>query len=150
MSSSLIGCSIHSALCHIETKSFVNYYRRAPNAAGGLYLRCQDDMPNTFAWVMTIHPYIHPVNAMWIFGLLVCQTTLKSTNILQSPVHPVSFSMLLETVPSVPTTIGITVTFICFTAFSVLWQDSCICLSFRFLWVFHTSFNWCFFFFFLV
>ena len=27
MSSSLIGCPIHSALCQIEAKSFVNYYR---------------------------------------------------------------------------------------------------------------------------
>ena len=26
VSSSLIGCPIHSALCHIEAKSFVNYY----------------------------------------------------------------------------------------------------------------------------
>ena len=25
-SSSLIGCPIHSALCHIEAKGFVNYY----------------------------------------------------------------------------------------------------------------------------
>ena len=38
------------------------FYRRAPNAAGGLYLWCQDDLPNTFVWVMSIHPYIHPVN----------------------------------------------------------------------------------------
>ena len=60
-----------------------SFYRRAPNAAGGLYLGCQDDMPNTFAWVMSIPPYIHPANAMCIFWLLVCQTTLKSTNILQ-------------------------------------------------------------------
>ena len=39
-----------------------SFYRRAPNAASGLYLCCQDDLPNTFAWVMSIHPYIHPVN----------------------------------------------------------------------------------------
>ena len=44
-----------------------SFYRRAPNAAGGLYLRCQDDMSNTFAWVMSINPYIHQVNAMCIF-----------------------------------------------------------------------------------
>ena len=81
-----------------------SFYWRAPNAAGGLYLRCQDDMPNTFAWEMSIHP----VNAMCVFGYLCvrlnwpssfwpciksclvggsdkyipgCQTTLKSTNI---------------------------------------------------------------------
>ena len=55
---------------HGKSKSakLTSFYRRAPNAAGGLYLRCQDDKPNTFAWVMSIHPYIHPVNAMWIFG----------------------------------------------------------------------------------
>ena len=47
-----------------------SFYRRAPNAAGRLYLRCQNDMPNTFAWVMSIHPYIHPINAMWSFGCL--------------------------------------------------------------------------------
>ena len=54
-----------------------SFYRRTPNAAGGLYLRCQDDMPNTFAWVICIHPYIHPVNEMWIFGYL-CVRPLSS------------------------------------------------------------------------
>ena len=54
-----------------------SFYRRAPNTAGGLYLRCQDDMPNTFALAMTIHPYIHPVNAMWSFCCL-CVRPLSS------------------------------------------------------------------------
>ena len=31
MSSFLIGCPIQSALCHIEAKSFVNYYLWAGN-----------------------------------------------------------------------------------------------------------------------
>ena len=30
------------------------FYWRVPNAAGGLYLWCQDDLPNTFAWVVSI------------------------------------------------------------------------------------------------
>ena len=55
-----------------------SFYRRAPNEAGGLYLRCQDDMPNTFAWVMSLHPYIHPVNAMWIFLADLCVRPLLS------------------------------------------------------------------------
>ena len=42
------------------------------------------------------------------------------------------FSKLLETVPSAPITIGITVTLI-FHNFSALWQDPSICRSFLFL-----------------
>ena len=51
----------------------------------GVYLWCQDDLSNTFAWVVSIHPYIHPVNGNGNHFLLVCQTTLKSTNIHQPP-----------------------------------------------------------------
>ncbi len=43
----------------------------------------QDDLPNTFAWVVSIHPYIHPVNGNGNHFLLVCQTTHKWTNIHQ-------------------------------------------------------------------
>ena len=46
-------------------------------------LWCQDDLPNTFAWVVSIHPYIHPVNGNGDHFLLVCQTTHKWTNISQ-------------------------------------------------------------------
>ena len=28
----------------------------------GVYLWCQDNLPNTFAWVVSIHPCIHPVH----------------------------------------------------------------------------------------
>ena len=35
-------------------------------------------MPNIFVWVMAIHPYIHPVNAMWIFGFYLCVRPFSS------------------------------------------------------------------------
>ena len=43
------------------------------------------------------------------------------------------FSRYLGTVPSAPTTNGITVTFMFFSFFCFFWQDPSICLSFRFL-----------------
>ena len=36
-----------------------SFYRRAPNAAGGLYLWCQDDMPNTFATCVADHSQVN-------------------------------------------------------------------------------------------
>ena len=62
--------------------SLPHIYRRAPNAAGGLVYFARIDLPNIFAWVVSIHPYIHPVNGNGMcISLLVCQTTFKSTNI---------------------------------------------------------------------
>ena len=40
MSSSLIGCPIQSALCHIEAKSFVNYFQTVTSVLSTSFLMC--------------------------------------------------------------------------------------------------------------
>ena len=58
MSSSLIGCPIHSALCHIEAKSFVNYYYKFEKLGqegqtikeGLIQLRLIEAMYNAWYW----------------------------------------------------------------------------------------------------
>ena len=116
MSSILIRCPIHAALCYIEAKSLVNYHSikthknkgsnsLSPSAAFKPYTTLAD--LNTVLWMVSTCPLIS-----------------KSSS---------HFTKYLGIVPSIPT-IGITVTFMfhsCF--FLVTWQGQGRYLSFRFL-----------------